>query len=177
MPSGIFGATLTSITDGTTAHAPDVYASLQSLQNNGLNNDGALLQTDSSGHIIGPNGQLTVANFLTTPYHLYTNPTLNSGTTRTDPVTGGSTGVPTGAKGIILQVGIFSVNAQGGSVTIDPTGTSNAGHFANFTAQGPINTYCTGVVIAAISTGGQITVKANGANIVLQDWYIFGYFI
>lgn len=110
--------------------------------------------------------------FLATPYHLYTNPTLNSGTTRTDTVTGVG-GIPTGAKGIIISVGIFSNTTGGGWVSVYPAGAT-AGQYANFTGQ-VANQYTQGIIITPVSAGGQITVKANGQNIVLQDWYIYAY--
>jgi hypothetical protein len=111
--------------------------------------------------------------WLATPYHLYTNPTLNSGTTRTDTVTGGSTGIPTGAKGVIIGAGIFSNTAGGGYVNVYPTGGS-PGQYASFS--GPVaNQYTLGNLTVPVSAGGQITVKANVQNIVLQDWYIYGY--
>lgn len=114
--------------------------------------------------------------FLTTPYHLYTNPTLNSGTTRTDACTGvGTPTIPSNAKAILLGIGIFAATA-GGYVQIYPAG-GTAGQYAGLT--GPVaNQYTVGgMVIMPLGTGGQITVKANGSNIVLQDWYIYGYVI
>lgn len=51
MTSGIFGASLASLTNGTTANAPDVLGSLQSLQNNGVNNDGGTIQTNGAGTV------------------------------------------------------------------------------------------------------------------------------
>ena len=165
----------------TTANASDVMSSLNSLRTNGVNCDGGTITTDGSGNLtaVGFNKGSNVMNsviFMGTPYHLTTNPTVNNGSTTNLTCTGGATGVPTGAKGVILQVGIFSVTAQGASIQIYPTGAT-AGQYANFTAQGPQNTYCIGVVICPLSAGGQVTAKASGANIVLQDWYIYGYII
>lgn len=51
MTTGI-NATITTLTDGTTAHAGDVMASLNSLNSNGVSNDGGNIQTDGSGNII-----------------------------------------------------------------------------------------------------------------------------
>ena len=111
--------------------------------------------------------------FLATPYHLYTNPTLNSGSTRTDTVTGVG-GIPSsGVLGILIGVGLFSNTSGGGYVQIYPTG-GTAGQYASFSAPNA-GQYTTGFVIVPVSTGGQITVKANAQNCVLQDWYIFGY--
>ncbi len=173
MPSGIFGATITTLTNGTTANASDVMASLNSLKSNGLNNDSSAIQTDGSGNIITPAGQLRNLTILATPYHLYTNPTLNSGTTRTDTCTGGSTGVPTGAIAILLGIGIFA-NTAGGYVQIYPAG-GTAGQYAGLTGPVAGQYMVGGMVIMPLSASGQITVKANSSNIVLQDWYIYGY--
>lgn len=111
--------------------------------------------------------------FLATPYHLYTNPTLNSGTTRTDTVTGVGSIPASGVLGILLGIGIFA-NTAGGYVQIYPAG-GTAGQYAGLT--GPVASQYTlgGMVIMPVSAGGQITVKANSSNIVLQDWYIYGY--
>lgn len=105
---------------------------------------------------------------------MYANPTLNSGTTRTDTVTGVGSIPASGVLGVKIGIGLFSVNAQGGYVQVYPAG-GTAGQYVGFTAAGPINTYCTGFIEVPVSSGGQITVKANGANIVLQDWYIIAY--
>lgn len=176
MPSGIFGATLTTLTNGTTANASDVMASLNSLKSNGLNNDSAAIQTDGSGNIITPAGQLRNVTFLATQYQLTTNPTLNNGSTNTYTVTGGSTGVPTGAYAVILQIGIFA-NTAGGYITIAPHGASmSAGGFvAGLTGGGSSGTGYTLAQVIVPHSGGQIDVKANASNIVLQSWYIIGY--
>lgn len=179
MPSGI-GATIISISNGTTANASDVLTSLNNLNAGGISNDG-VITTDGSGNITatgfnkGSNAMNTTI-LMGTPYHLTTNPTVNSGTTTNLTCTGGSTGVPTGAKAVLLGIGIFAVNVQGGYVQIYPTGAT-AGQYANFTANGPTNTFSATAVIVPVSAGGQITVKANSSNIVLQDWYIYGYII
>ena len=181
MPSGIFSASLVTLVNGTTANASDLNSSLSSLRTNGVNNDSGNITTDGSGNLtaVGFNKGSNVMNsviFMGTPYHLTTNPTVNNGATTNLTCTGGSTGVPTGAKGILLQVGLYSASAQGGTIQIYPTGAT-AGIYANFTAAGPQNTYCITTVTVPLSAGGQITAKANGSNIVLQDWYIYGYII
>ena len=181
MPSGITGATITTLTNGTTASAADVMASLNSIKSNGVNNDAGAITTDNSGGITATkfstgNGQVRGLFMMATPYHLTTNPTVNSGNTTNLTCTGGATGVPTGATAVLLSLGIFAVNVQGGYVQIYPTGAT-AGQYANFTANGPTNTFSATAVIVPVSAGGQITVKANSSNIVLQDWYIFGYVI
>src|SRR2546423_11748317 len=96
--------------------------------------------------------------FLGSPYHLTTNPTVNSGSTTNLTCTGGATGVPSGAKGVLLQVGLFSSTAQGGYVQIYPTGAT-AGQYPNISANGPQNTLTVVSTFCPVSAGGQITVK------------------
>lgn len=50
MPIGI-GASIVTLTNGTTANAPDVLNSLNSLNSNGVSNDGGAISTDGSGNI------------------------------------------------------------------------------------------------------------------------------
>lgn len=109
--------------------------------------------------------------YLASPYHLYTNPTLNSGTTRTDTVTGVGSIPSSGVLAVAIAIGIFASTANG-YVQVYPAGaTSN--QYAGLTGVG--TAYTLGQITVPVSAGGQITVKANGSNIVLQDWYIFGY--
>lgn len=75
--------------------------------------------------------------------------------------------------GILLSIGIFSNTSGGGYVQIYPTG-GTAGQYAGITGA-VASQYTLGFAIVPVSAGGQITVKANGQNCVLQDWYIFGY--
>lgn len=48
------GASLTTLTNGTTANAPDVMASLNNLNNGGVSNDGGNISTNGSGIITCP---------------------------------------------------------------------------------------------------------------------------
>jgi hypothetical protein len=111
--------------------------------------------------------------YFTTPFHLTTNPTVTSGSTTNLTCTGVG-GVPSGAKAVLLGIGIFSVTANG-YIQVYPTG-GTAGQYFGLNGPGT-NQYTLAFAIAPLSAGGQITVKANASNIVLQDWYIFGYII
>lgn len=51
MSTGI-GASITTLTNGTTANASDVMSSLNSLNSNGVSNDGGHIQTDGSGNVV-----------------------------------------------------------------------------------------------------------------------------
>lgn len=181
MPSGITGATITTLTNGTTANASDVMASLNSLKNNGINNDGGTITTDGSGGITAvkfstANGQIRGTFLLATPYHLTTNPTISAGSTTTLTCTGGATGVPSGAKAVLIGIGIFSNTSGGGYVQ----GAPHGGTFGQYWGlSGPVAGQYTvgGMVIAPVDSNGQIDVKANVQACVLQDWYIYGYVI
>lgn len=168
------GASIVSITDGTTAHASDVLTSLNNLNAAGVSNDGGTISTSGSGVITGSNGILRNVSILATPFQLTVNPTVTSGSTTTLTCTGGSTGVPTGAIAVFIGGGIFAATT-GGYAQIYPAG-GTAGQYAAWAGM-PSNAFTAGWVIAPLSAGGQITVKANASNIVLQTWYIFGYIL
>lgn len=173
MGTGI-GASLTTLTQGTTANATDVLGNDQAINNAGVSNDSGSISTDGSGHITAANGLLRNITFLATQFQLTTNPTLNSGSTNTYTVTGGSTGVPTSAIAVILQIGIFA-NTAGGYVSIAPHGASmSAGGFVAALTGAVASQYTTGQFTVPVASG-QIDVKANSSNIVLQSWYIIGY--
>lgn len=172
MPSGIFGATITSLVNGTTASASDVMASLNSLKSNGLNNDGASIQTDGGGHIITPQGMLRNVSFLGSLFHLTTNPTVNSGVTSHQTVAGGATGVPTSAYAVIITATITSATV-GAFALVCPFGVTPTGWIQVGNVQ-VTNQFVSGLVIVPFLSN-QIDVQANGGNIVLQNWYIIGY--
>ena len=111
--------------------------------------------------------------YFITPYQLTTNPTVTSGSTSTLTCTGVG-GIPSGALAVLLGVGIFAATT-GGYCWISPHG-GTAGQYVGFSGD-PSNAYTVGFAIVPLSSGGQIDVKANGSNIVLQTWYIFGYII
>lgn len=112
---------------------------------------------------------------LATPFHLTTNPTVNAGVTTQETCTGGATGVPTGATAVLLAIGIFSTVINGYCQIAPNGGTINA--YAALTA--PVaNSYTPGGgIVVPLAANGKIDVKANVGNIVLQDWFIVGYYI
>lgn len=111
--------------------------------------------------------------FLATPYHLITNPTINSGNTSTFTATGVG-GVPSGATGILMGVGVVPSGGTG-YIQVAPHG-GTLGNYFNFS--GIVSgQYTNGFAIVPLSTGGQFDIKAVGVNMVIQDWYMFGYII
>jgi len=111
--------------------------------------------------------------FLGSPYQLTTNPTVNAGNTTTLTCTGVG-GIPSsGVLAVLLGIGIFASTAGGYM-----QGAPHGGTFGQYWGlSGPVaNQYTVGgMVIAPVSSGGQIDVKAASGNIVLQQWMIYGY--
>lgn len=111
--------------------------------------------------------------FLSSPYHLTTNPTVTSGATTTLTCTGVG-GVPSGAKGVIIGGGISS-GTVGAYTTVAPHGATLGQYGGQVATLGGTSLAEFSPFIAPLSAGGQLDVHANGGNIVLQDWYIIGY--
>jgi len=180
MPSGITGATITTLTNGTTASAADVMASLNSLKNNGVNNDGGTIVTDNAGgltavKISSASGQLR-GMFFTTPFAHSSNGTLNSGSTATFTAWGAG-GVPSGALAILVNA-FFTPAAAGAFAAFTPHGTawSNGNYPAVGTSFNSTN-ICMGSFILPLDNAGKFDVKQNVANAVgfyIQQYgYIF----
>jgi hypothetical protein len=111
--------------------------------------------------------------FLGSFFQLTTNPTVNSGVTSALTASGGATGVPSGAKGVLISGSITSATV-GAYVTL-------AAHSAGMTGVPQIGTIQVtnqfvgfGNVMVPLASN-QIDVKANGGNVILQSWYINGY--
>lgn len=104
MPTGI-NATIVSLTNGTTANAPDVMSSLNSLNTNGVSNDGGNITTDGSGNMTVKSASFTHGRL--TQFTVFTG-------------VGPQTGIAHG--GSVAPVAIF-VNyfAAGGNFGIAPT--------------------------------------------------------
>jgi len=111
--------------------------------------------------------------FLSTPYHLTTNPTVNSGSTTNLTCTGVG-GIPSGAKAVWVACQI-TCSAAATSLNLYPTGGATTG-YPQISA--PVASQFFEVpVLVPLSAGGQFTVKSNNGNTVLQDWYIYAYLI
>jgi len=125
-----------------------------------------------NGTVSNVNGALT-GFFFITPYHLTTNPTVNSGTTTTLTCTGVG-GVPAGAKAVLIGGGC-TASAVGGFTTLAPNGAT-LGQYGGVTCA--VASQLTEFVqLLPIAANGKLDIHANAANIVLQDWYIIGYVI
>lgn len=127
-----------------------------------------------NGSVSNVNGALS-GFFPITPFHLTTNPTVNSGVTTTLDCTTG-TGVPVGAKAVIIAGGISS-GTIGAYVTYAPNGATLGQYGGNVATLGGTSLAMFSPITARIAANGKLDVHANAGNIVLQDWYIIGYII
>jgi hypothetical protein len=173
MPSGIFGATLTTLTNGTTANASDVMASLNSIVASGLNNDSASLQTDGSGHIIGPNGQIRVIVFIT-PVGILSSLAFTSGQVQTF-TAWGQTGIPASGPIAVFGTGLFTSSTTGTNVSFYPNG-GTSGSYGVVGNMQVASSFCNGFVLVPLDGTGKFQVKSNsGASTTSFNCY--GYII
>lgn len=177
MPSGI-GASLTTLTNGTTANAPDVMADLNAINNGGVSNDGGAITTDGAGNETATsystaNGVIRGMFFLGSPYHLTSSVVINVGSTNTYTATGGATGVPAGAKAVLMEV-VANASNSGNYINFGPHGGINVGlpTIGNFAGATINHSF-----IVPVDVNGQIDVKSNGTGTTTVDSYIYGYLI
>jgi hypothetical protein len=107
-----------------------------------------------------------------TPYEQISAQTINSGVTSTFTLTGGSTGIPVGALGVIFKA-YFTSASTGAYINIAP----HSGTIADYASIGNIevaNAYLNGNGIIAIDSSGKIDVQANAGNCTVT-LYTHGY--
>jgi hypothetical protein len=138
--------------------------------------------TDGSGNVTATsfntaNGVVSGVHFLATPFLLDNAGTLASGATVTETVTGGSTGVPTGAKGVLLS-SFFSASAVGGFMQWRPHGAtvSDSSNYPLLLSQ-VAGAVTAGNFIVACDASGKIDVAAHSANMTAIHTSINGYII
>lgn len=109
-------------------------------------------------------------------YLLINGGTVNSGSTTAYTATGGSTGVPSGAKAVLINLYFTSASA-GAFLTSKPTGGSSSNN-SNYPVFGMIqvaNSTACHFAIMPLSAGGQFDLTGNGANCTGINCSIFGY--
>ena len=114
--------------------------------------------------------------FLTSPYQLMTNPTINAGNTAT--YTGAGVGsIPSGALAIVVAASITS-NA-GGYVIAGPHGaTLPAGSGSGYPSVGNVQVngqYASPMIIIPLNSNQFDVKNPSGVNVVLQYWNAFAY--
>jgi hypothetical protein len=173
MASGIFGSTVTALTNGTTANAADVLASLNSIRSNGMNNDGGALQTDGNGNMFGPNGQIRVMVFIT-PVQLLNSVAFTSGQVQLF-TAWGQTGIPaTGPVAILIGANTTSAST-GQSAAFYPNGGTQGQYFSAGNVQ-VANGFANVFGILPLDGSGKFNVKSVNAAGTITVW-CFGYVI
>lgn len=176
MTTGI-GATITTLTDGTTAHAADVMASLNSLNSNGVSNDGGQITTGGGNltavslHTTG--GGALIYIFATTV--LISNDSIGSGSTKTYTCVGVGS-VPTGAKAVLLSY-YYTSSAGNTFAAFTPHGTAYT--TGNAPASDPATSTSAignaGAFIVPLDATGKIDVAASNGAISGLYIYLYGY--
>ena len=103
---------------------------------------------------------------IVTPFTVISNATINSGNTNTQTYTGGSTGVTSGAKAILINT-FFTPGSAGMSVLYTPHGTAwSNGNYPAIWVTSDTSHICGWSGFVVCDANGQIDVKANAGNAV-----------
>lgn len=121
--------------------------------------------------------QLAAAQYglnMCTPYQLANNVTINSGNTNTYTCTGGSTGVTSGSKAVLLT-GYFTEGTAAGYVTFCPQGTAWSNGNYPLCAAPTAALYSFFIIATLNASNGQIDVKAVSGNCIGLYLWINGF--
>jgi non-ribosomal peptide synthetase component F len=112
---------------------------------------------------------------IVTPYTVINNATINSGNTNTQTYTGGSTGVPSGAKAVLINT-FFTPGSAGMSVLYTPHGTAwSAGNYPAVWVTSDTSHIVGWSGFVVVDANGQLDVKANNGQAVGIYVVINGY--
>lgn len=98
---------------------------------------------------------------------------INSGNTQTFGVTGGASGVPSGASGVLYKA-YFTSPTVGAYITITPHNPADPNAYATLGNLAVANGYINGGGLLQVDSSGQIDIKANGGNCTVT-LYTHGY--
>lgn len=100
---------------------------------------------------------------------------IPTSTPLTTALTGGSSGVPSGALGVVYKA-LFSSATVGANITLAPHGASNSSAYASIGNVSVASTTLHGGGLLPVDVNGQVTITANGGtcNVTL---YTYGYVI
>jgi hypothetical protein len=131
----------------------------------------AVYPNGTQGIPSGTNGVTFVAG-----YQQITNVTISSGTTQTFTLTGGSSGIPTGATGVIYKV-YFSSPSSNVNIYIQlaPHG-GIIGSYGSVGNTDNLNQTINGMGVLQIDSNGKIDIKANNGDCVV-NLFTHGYIL
>lgn len=132
----------------------------------------------SAGFLNGVETALVNAQYgmvIVTPFTSINNATITSGNTNTPTLTGGSTGVPSGAKAVLINT-FFTPGTAGMSVLYTPHGTAwSSGNYPAIWVTSDTSHIVGWSGFVVVDSNGQLDVKANGGNAVGIYVVINGY--
>jgi len=99
--------------------------------------------------------------------------TINSGVTSTFTLTGGSSGIPNGALGVLYKA-YFTSATVGAYIQLAPHAASDITAYGSFGNIQVANAYVNGNGVLQIDSSGKIDIKANGGNCTVT-LYTHGY--
>ncbi|MGH2509768.1 MAG: hypothetical protein ACRDHZ_20505, partial [Ktedonobacteraceae bacterium] len=90
-------------------------------------------------------------------------------------LTGGSSGIPSGALGVVYKA-FFSSATVGANVALAPHGASNSSAYASIGNLPAANATLHGGGLLAVDANGQVTITANGGTCSVT-LYTFAYVV
>jgi hypothetical protein len=128
----------------------------------------AIYPNGSSGVPTPPPGRMVFV----TGYQQLNAQVINSGTTSTFTLTGGGSGIPAGALGVVFKV-FYSSPTVGASLQMAPSGAAIASYVS--VGNTPVaNAFVNGGGLIQLDSQGRLDIKANGGNCTVT-LYTHGY--
>lgn len=131
----------------------------------------AIFANGTSGLPTPPPGRLTFV----TAYQQVSNDVISSGATNVYTLTGGSSGIPQGALGVVFKA-YFSSPTTGASLLLAPHAAANITAYAAIGNITVANSTLDGMGLLPVDANGKIDVKANGGTCTVT-LYTYGYVI
>ncbi len=128
----------------------------------------AIYPNGSSGVPTPPPGRVVFV----TGYQQLSAQVINSGVTSTFTLTGGSSGIPNGALGVVFKV-FYSSPSAGASIQMAPSGATIAAYVSVGNTQ-VANAFVNGGGLLQLDSQGRVDIKANGGNCTVT-LYTHGY--
>jgi hypothetical protein len=131
----------------------------------------AVFPNGSSGLPAPPPGRVVFV----TGYQQLNAASIPTSTPLTVTLTGGSSGIPVGALGVIYKA-FFSSAASGASIALTPHGASNLNAYASIGNLAAANATLHGTGLLPLDANGQATIQASGGTCTVT-LYTYGYVI
>lgn len=176
MTAGI-GASLTTVSPGTTIRSADAMANWNAINNAGVSNDGGSITT-GSGIITAVGLRATnggTLDYFISPVLILSNVTINQNATNTSTYTN-TGGIPSGAKAVHLAFA-FTTAALNAHAQFTPHGStiSDTEYPQTDPRQTSSSTVTKGAFCVPVDANGQIDIKAINGQITACYVRVYGY--